>query len=150
MDRDLQVWLMVFVAVTAISVTIQLAILVAFYYSVRGLQVKVKEIAHRGGFPVSPLQEYSATAREVMASLKSSVNNAAEVSERIKAVVKEATEVSHKHMGRADRMIEDGFSRLEKMSEPFEAGVAKPLREIQAIVVGLRVALDTFFDHYSG
>ena len=90
MDRDLQIWFIVFVAATAISVTLQLIQLVALCYVARRLQAKVKEIEQRVQSQGSLLQEYRTTAHEILDALKRSVDNAAEVSERIKGIVNEA------------------------------------------------------------
>src|SRR6185295_2049688 len=73
-----------------------------------------------------------------------SADNAVEVSERIKGIVNETAETSRKHWGRIDRVIGDLLTRLERISQSFEAGVAKPIRETQAISAGLRAALGAF------
>ena len=96
MDRDLQIWFIVFVAATVVSVTIQLIHLVALCYVARRLQAKVKEIERRAQSQGSLLQEYRTTAREILDAFKRSVDNAVEVSERIKGIVNEAAEASQK------------------------------------------------------
>ena len=44
-------------------------------------------------------------------------------------------------------MIGDVLTRLERIGQSFEAGVAKPIRETQAIGAGLRAALGAFVGH---
>src|SRR2546428_8972536 len=122
MDRDLQIWLIVFVATTAIAVTIQLA---ALCYAVWRLQTKVKEIERRAQSQRSVFQEMVTTARELLVALKHSVDSAAEVSERIKGVANQAAEFSQQHLGRADRVIDNVLTRVERISESFDAGATK-------------------------
>ena len=52
-------------------------------------------------------------------------------------------------LGRADRVIDDPLTRVERISESFEVGVAKPRREIHAVTADLRSALGVFFDQDS-
>ena len=70
MDHDLQIWFIVFVVATVISVTIQLIHLVALCYVARRLQAKVKEIERRAQSQGSLLQEYRTTAREILDALQ--------------------------------------------------------------------------------
>lgn len=144
MDRDLQIWFIVFVAATVISVTIQLIHLIALFYVARRLQAKVREIERRAQSQGSLLQEYRTTAHEILDAFKRSADNAVEVSERIKSIANEAAEASQKHWARTDRVIGDVLTRLERISQSFEVGVAKPIRETQAIGAGLRAALGAF------
>ncbi len=147
MDRDLRIWFIVFVAATVVSVTLQLIHLVALCYVARRLQAKVKEIEQRAQSQGSLLQEYRTTAHEILGALKRSVDNAAEVSERIKGIVNEAAQTSQRQWERTDRVIGDVLTRLESISQSLEAGVAKPIRETQAIGAGLRAALGAFVGH---
>src|SRR5690349_14214319 len=144
MDHDLKIWFIVFVVATVLSVTIQLIHLVALCHIARRLQAKVKEIEGRAQSQGSLVQEYRTTARETLEAFKRSADNAVEVTERIKGMVSEAAEASQKHWARTDRVIGDVLTRLEKISQSFEVGVAKPIRETQAIGAGLRAALGAF------
>ena len=144
MDRDLQIWFIVFVAATVLSVTVQLIQLVALCCAARRLQVKVKEIERRAQSQASLLHEYRITACEILDALKRSADNAVEVTERIKGIVIEAAEASQKNLRRTDQVIGDVLTRLEGISQSFEVGVAKPIWETQAIGAGLRAALGAF------
>jgi outer membrane protein insertion porin family len=114
MDRDLQILLIVLVAVTALSVTIQMGILVALFLGVR----HINRVAQ----------------------------NAAELIERLKPVVNEAASVSHNQLVRADRVLSDLLTRIERINDYLEQGV----REIEAILAGLRSAAAAFFDRHTG
>ena len=147
MDPDLKMWLIVFVVATVVSVTIQLIHLVALCYVARRLQAKLKEFELRAQSQVSLVQEYRTTALDVLETLKRSLDNAVELTERIKGIVKDAADASLKQWERTDRVIGDVLTRLERISQSLEAGVAKPIREIQAISAGLRAAFDAFIGH---
>src|SRR6185503_5597759 len=133
-------WFIVFVVATVVSVTIQLIHLVALCYVARRLQAKLKEFELRAQSQVSLVQEYRTTTHEILDALKRSVDNAAEVSERVKGIVNEAALTSQRQWDRTDRVIGDVLTRLERIGQSFEAGVAKPIRETQAISAGLRAA----------
>ena len=147
MDPDLKMWFIVFVAATVVSVTIQLIHLVALCYVARRLQAKLKEFELRAQSQVSLVQEYRTTAREVLETLKRSLDNAVELTERIKGIVNDAADASLKQWERTDRVIGDVLTRLERISQSLEAGVAKPIRETQAISAGLRAAFGAFVGH---
>jgi outer membrane protein insertion porin family len=67
----------------------------------------------------------------------------------MRSLVNEATELSQKHLGRADRVIDDLLTQMERTSESLQAGVAKPFRETHALAAGLRAALGVFFGRHS-
>ena len=147
MDHDLKMWFIVFVVATVVSVTIQLIHLIALCYVARRLQAKLKEFEQRAQSQVSLVQEYRTTAREVLETLKRSLDNAVELSERVKGIVNDAADASLKQWERTDRVIGDVLTRLERISQSLEAGVAKPIRETQAISAGLRAAFGAFVGH---
>ena len=146
MDRDLQIWFVVFVAVAAASLVAQLAIWLALYYGVRRLLAKAQIVGSHKEATGSALQQYGATARDLMDSLKRSLSNAAETSARIKCLTKEIAETSQKHLERIDRLLADLFTPTQKQSARIDMSVPKPLREIQDLATGLRWALDVFLD----
>jgi hypothetical protein len=146
MDRELQIWLVVFVGVAAASLLAQLAIWVALYCGVRRLLAKVQKLGGHSDPAGSALQQYGATAHELADSLKRSLNNVAEVSERLKYVATEIAESSQKHLQRIDRMLDDLVPPAQKQNPDIDMGVPKPLREIQMLATGLRWALGIFLD----
>src|SRR4030095_452615 len=121
-------WLIVFVVATVVSVTIQLIHLVALCYVARRLQAKLKEFELRAQSQVSLVQEYRTTAPAGLETLKRSLDNAVELTERIKGIVNDAADASLKQWERTDRVIGDVLTRLERISQSLEAGVAKPIR----------------------
>ena len=148
MGLDTQFWFIVFVCATAISVTIQLILLAALCYIVWRFHAKVKEIERKAQSQCSVLQEYGNTIRELLALFTRTVNNAAEITERMKGLVGEAAEVSQKQVGRADHVIDNILTRLEKISESLEADVAEPFREARAFTAALRTALGVFLGRH--
>ena len=143
MERDLQIWFIVFVVATALSATLQLVQLVVLGFVARRLQAKLKEIERQTQAEGSLLDQYRTAAREFVDTVKRSAENVAEVSERIKGIVNEAAEASHKQWERTDRVIDGVLTRLETVSQSFEDGVARPIRETHAIAAGVRAALGT-------
>jgi methyl-accepting chemotaxis protein len=145
MDRNLQIWFMVLVVVTTVSVAMQVGILVAVVYGLGRLRAKIKEIEAMIRSHASMIGELSANIRETVRSIKSVTNNVAEFSARIKGTVDETVEVYGRQLRRADQMIGEVAARVERIGDYVEHGVIRPLREIQAISAALRAALRVFF-----
>ena len=145
MDRNLQIWFMVLVVATTVSVAMQVGILVAVVYGLRRLHAKIKEIEAMVRSHASMIGEMSTDIRETVRSIKSVTNNVAELSVRIKSTVDETADVYGRQLRRADRVLGDVAARVERISDYVEHGVVRPLREIQAISAALRAALSVFF-----
>jgi uncharacterized membrane protein len=134
MDREFQIRFVVFVAVTAASLVAQVAVWIAPYYVVRRLLAKVQKAG-------SALQQYGATARGLLDSLKRSLDNVAEASERVKSVAREIGETSQKHLRRIDQLLDDVVAPTRMQGARVDMDVPKPLGEIQGLAAGLRWAL---------
>ena len=120
-----------------LSVTIQLGILLGLFLGVRRLRAKVKEILAASSSKRPSLAELAATAREALETINRVAKNTVEIIERIKPLVNEATSVSRSQLARADQVLGDLLRQLETISQHIERGV----REIQAILAGVRSAL---------
>jgi hypothetical protein len=58
--------------------------------------------------------------------------------------VNEAADVSRRLFVRADHVIDDAVTRVERISDTVEHGIARPVRELQAILAALQAMLSIF------
>ena len=145
MDRDLQMWLIVLATATALSVTIELGILLGLFLGVRRVRAKIKEVLAASSSKGPSLAELAASAREALETINRVAKDTAEIIEGIKPLVNEATSVSRSQLARADQVLGDLLTQLETISQHIERGV----REIQAILAGVRSALAVLSDRQS-
>src|SRR5712692_1198373 len=145
MDRDLQIWFIVFAAATSVCALIQLSILVGLFLGVRRLRAKLQEIQAMSLSQESTLREMAMNAREALTHLRLVAQNTAEVSERIKSVTNEAAEVSRRQLERADQVISNLLTGVQRFSKYVEWGATEPIHQIRAILAGVCSALSVFF-----
>lgn len=150
MDHQLQVLLVIFVAVTALAVVTQLGILMALFLGVRRTQGKIEGILDRH---VEPLL---VTVRDMVSNSRKAVDRLNEAADevatfarnqtgRLDQLMAETTDRARLQLIRADLMVADALNRIEKTTESVQRGIAGPVREIQALLVGVRTALDFLF-----
>src|SRR5438034_11111446 len=137
MERDVQIWLIVFAAATALSVTIRLGIVLGLFLGGRRVRAKIKEVLAASSSKGPSLAEIAASARETLETINRVAKNTAEIIEGVKPLVNEATSVSRSQLARADQVLGDLRIQLETISQHIKRGV----REIQAILAGVRSAL---------
>ncbi len=141
MDRDLQVWLIVLMAVMAISVTIQLGILAALFLGVLRATAKIREVYAISKSRGAGLPEMATRAVETMEAINRVAKDTAEVAERIKPALDEAAGLSRKRLAHADQVVGGVLTRVDRVSQHVEETVIRPVREIQALMAGLLSAL---------
>jgi methyl-accepting chemotaxis protein len=132
MERSGQTWFMVFVAATTLSVAIQLGMVAAVFFGLRRLHAKIKEIEGRARSHGPTVAKMAADLGEALGSLKRVTNNVAEISQRIKSTVNGAADLSGRLFIGADHVIDDAVTRVERISDTVEHGIARPVRELQA------------------
>jgi hypothetical protein len=145
MDRDVQIWLIVLAAATALSVMIQVGSLVGLYLGIRRLRAKIETICAAATKGPS-LPEIATNAREALESANRAARNTAEIIERIKPLVNETSILCHGQMARANQVFSDFLTRVETISQQGERSV----HEFQALFSGLRSAFAVLFERPPG
>lgn len=84
------------------------------------------------------LSVFSANLNEISHLTKNQVT-------RLDGFVKDASDRAQLQIIRLDQLVSDTITRLETTSEAIQRGVVGPLREIAAIVAGVRTTLDFLF-----
>ena len=145
MDRDLDIWVIVVAAASTAAVLIQFGFLLALFWGIRRLHVKIKGIRSTASASGSGLQEWVTTLREASVAINRVAKNTADLTERIKPVVDEAVGVSHRQLTRADQVLTDVLTRVERISAYVEQVIVQPAAEIRAFAAAVRAALRAFF-----
>jgi methyl-accepting chemotaxis protein len=109
-----------------------------FFFGLRRLHAKIKEIEGRARSHGPTVAKMAADLGEALGSLKRVTNNVAETSQRIKSTVNGAADLSGRLFIGADHVIDDAVTRVEPISDTVEHGIARPVRELQAILAALR------------
>ncbi len=140
-------WLEIYVVVIGLAVVLQLGVLIALYLGFRDLQVRVQGLLDRDLHPLLT------TARSLLESTRKEVDRLAETLEelsegartqmgRVDKVMSEATDRTRLQVVRVDQLVADLFNRIERSVEFVEKSLVRPVRELEAFVHGLRVAVD--------
>ena len=134
------------VAVTA-SVVVQMGVFVGMYLSIRRLQQKLESLIERD---IQPLLAESrilvADGRKTIVTLQATTEEVSQFAHtqtgRLDELFAEAVERARLQLLRADDIFTDALSRLEVTAEEVHKTVSTPLREIQAILAGVRTAFE--------
>lgn len=149
MDSGLQTWLVISTVVTALAVVCQAAVLIGLYlgfqrlqtkietlvdHEIRPLLVQVRELVTEGRKTVDKM---NVTADEVASFAKTNAG-------RLDLLLAEAADRARLQLIRADELISDSMNKIEKTANDVHKSVAQPIHEIQAVISGIRAAMDFF------
>lgn len=138
---------MVFVVVMTLSVVIQMGIFVAMFLGMRRLQMKLELLIDRDIQPLlSETRALLVDGRKTINTLQSTSEEISQFAHtqtgRLDGLFSEAVERARMQLARADDIFTDALSRLESTAEEVHKTVSKPLREIQAVLAGVRTAFE--------
>src|SRR5215470_7827693 len=114
MDHDLDVWFIVVAPTASIAVLLQLGFLIGLLFGMRRLSAKIKELRTKSSSGGPAFGELVTTARNALESINRVAKNTADITERIKPVVEEAASVSHRQLARADKVLGEMLTRVER------------------------------------
>lgn len=150
MDNTL---LTVFIAVTAIAVLLQMAILAGMFVAVRKTSAKVESLAEEVKTKVLPTAEL---AHSMMVDLRPKIETVAEnvsVSttmmraqlERIDATLTDIVDRTRLQVIRADEFVNNTMDKLEETREAVQRTVVSPVRQISGLMHGVTAGVEAFF-----
>ena len=140
-------WFIVFVVVLTASVVTQLGIFMAMFLGQRRLQKKIETLIDRDLRPVlSQAKSLLEDGRKTVANLNTTSEEistfARTQSNRIDGLMGEAVERARLQLIRADEIFTDALSRVEMTTEQVHRTITGPIREIQAVLAGVRTAFE--------
>jgi hypothetical protein len=150
MDNTL---LTVFIAVTAIAVLLQMAILAGMFVAVRKTSAKVESLAEEVKTKVLPTAEL---AHSMMVDLRPKIETVADnvsVSttmmraqlERIDATLTDIVDRTRLQVIRADEFVNNTMDKLEETREAVQRTVVSPVRQISGLMHGVTAGVEAFF-----
>lgn len=145
MDHDLDIWCLIVAAAATLAVLLQLGLVIALFFGTRRFRTKLSAMRAESSSGTLPLLDLVSTARQALENINRVAKNTAELTERIKPVVVEATDVSHRQLARADRVLGDVLTRVDRISRDVEQAIVLPAREILALSAAVRSAFTVFF-----
>ena len=150
--------LTVFIAVTAVAVVLQMAILAVMFAAMRKSSQKMEALAEEVKNKVLPTAEL---AHSMIAELRPKIENVVDnvsVSttvmrtqlERIDATLTDIVDRTRLQVIRADEFVTGTMDKLEETREVVTRTVVSPVRYLSGIAHGLSVGLEAFFGRRRG
>jgi outer membrane murein-binding lipoprotein Lpp len=162
MDQNLLIVMTVFVAVAAIALVIQAGMLIGIYKSSRAMQAKVDVLAPKieALVPkiealVPKIEALADTSREAvdegrvkLAEITGKTNEILDITrrqlERVEDLLENASTRALVQLDRAEMVVDDAMNRAQETVVIVHEGIMKPIREINAVAVGLKAAFQYF------
>lgn len=149
---DNQTILTIFVAVTAIAVVLQMAILLALYLSVKKTSDRMNALAGRLETQAMPMIESArilvTDSRPKIQSMVDSLASSTEIVkaqiERLDSTVTDVVDRTRLQVIRADELVTRTMDRVEETSELVHHTVMSPMRQVSAVMTGVMAGLGTF------
>ena len=149
MDQQALVVVMaVFVAVAAAALVAQAILLAGIQKSMRSMKETVDRIAPRAEALLETSRDAIIQSREEIRTITQKTNDILTVTknqvEKIDAVVTDATTRAKAQLERAEFVIDDTMNRAHQTVAMVHGGILKPLREINAVAMGIKAAVQYF------
>lgn len=149
-NRDLI--LTIFVAVTAVAVVIQMAILLALYLSVKKTSERVNGLADRLETQAMPMIESARTLvvdsrpkiENVIQSLSSSAQIVKSQIERLDVTITDVVDRTRLQVIRADELVTRTMDRVEETTDMVHHTVMSPVRQLSAVMTGVMAGIGNY------
>ena len=154
----MEVWLIVFVALTALAILLQAGILARMFFTMRKTSAKVESLAEEVKTKVLPTAEL---AHSMMVELRPKIETVADnvsVSttmlrtqmERIDATLTDIVDRTRLQVIRADEFVNSTMDKLEETREAVQRTVVSPVRHLTGIMHGVGAGFEAFFSRRRG
>ena len=146
MDARLELILTIFTGVAALALVIQMLVLWSLYRSVKATQQRITSFADRWE-PVADstwrtVEETRQQVRELSAKLQDLAESSRVQVARVDDLLTEISNRTRAQMDRLDRAVEVTLDRVEETTAQVQRVILTPVREIQAVVAGIRAMVD--------
>jgi ABC-type transporter Mla subunit MlaD len=150
---DLESTLLVLASLVAAVLIAQTILLLVFVIAFRQWCNRTNALADQISRNVEPVlkaaSELLTDSREKIASLTGNLNEISLLAKnqmtRLDVFLQDTTERAQVQVLRLDDLISDTMSRVEQTTEAIQQGVLTPVRELTAVVAGVRASLDFLF-----
>src|SRR5271168_1073172 len=150
MDKSSQTLLVVFIAVSAISILMQAGFTVAMFFVARKAQKKIMNLADDVRLHALPavmssrelIQDVTPKLKLITENLTATTATLRSKAEQVGGLVGNVTERAQVQASRVDGMVKGTLDQLTNAVQAIEHGVAKPVRHVNGILNGLRAGMD--------
>jgi hypothetical protein len=137
--------LTLFVALTAVAVMTQAAVLVAIYVMSRRLSDQVERFMRETREMMVPMKSISENLRTASANLVELGMSARDQFRRVEGMVTDTGEVLQTQLQRLDAATRDVVERINTTAQIVQDSVVRPAREVAAVAKGFGRGLESFF-----
>ena len=150
MDKSLQILLVVFIAIAAISILMQAGFTVAMFLGARKAQKKIMNLADDVRLHALPaimssrelIQDVTPKLKLITENLTATTTTLRAKADQVGGLVNNVTERAQVQASRVDGMVKGTLDQLTNAVHAIEQGVAVPVRQVSGILNGLRAGMD--------
>ena len=147
--------LSLFIALTAVAITLQAGLLLAMFIIMRGTASRMEALANEVKTKVFPIAdqtqsmmvELRPTIEQIAAEVKETTTVIRSQIERTDAVVNDVVDRARLQVIRADELLTRTMDRVEHTSEVVQKTVMSPVRQFSGLMEGISVGLSFLFAH---
>jgi septal ring factor EnvC (AmiA/AmiB activator) len=158
-NSSLLITLIIFVAISAIALLIQAAMLAGMFMVFRELRTKVLPLVPEVQKALPEVRKVITTVQATLAGVQATVgvlekrieaisassvemvNTSKERLAKIDELLTDATTRARAQMDRAEMVLDDTMGRVTETVSVVQRGVIRPIREVHGVVNGIRTAL---------
>jgi hypothetical protein len=150
MDTQTLLYIMAgFTGIAAIALLFQVAFLIGIYKSSRNLQASFERLAARvesvAEGSLGAVTEIKSQIGEITKKTTAILDSTGRQVALVEGIVNDATTRARHQLDRAEMVIEDAVGRAHETLALVHTGILKPIREINGVALGVRAALQYFF-----
>jgi ABC-type transporter Mla subunit MlaD len=136
--------LTIFVALTAIAVMTQAAVLVAIYIMSRRMTEQVERFMRDTRELVAPIKSITENLRAASANIVEIGMSARDQFRRVESMVMDTGDALNVQLARFDRVSQDVIERIDETTDIVQDSVLRPVREVAAIAKGISRGFEAF------
>lgn len=148
-DSTLLTVLIIFVALCALSQLGQFVALMGMYSKVREIHKDIRPLLGQAGVTLESAKQIIEDGRKQILEISKKTNQILDSTQlqltKIDAVVTDASERATAQMDRVELMVGDTVDKVQGMVHTTQEGLMKPLREVSALVSGVKSGFGFLF-----
>ncbi|MBI2818355.1 MAG: hypothetical protein HYX73_00100 [Acidobacteria bacterium] len=152
MDAELQSTIVLLASLLVAVLVAQTILLLIFVIAFRSWCNRTGALVDQVARNIDPVlkasRELLTETREKLASVSANLNEISQLAKtqvmRIDGLVTDATDRAHLQIIRLDELVGDTMHRVDQTTQAIQHGILGPVREISAVVAGVRTALEFF------
>lgn len=148
-----QTLFLIFTIAVVLAVVIQAGVFLGLYLIARSAVAKAEKLTGDLSGKAQPLiaqtrtivEDLSPKIRTISANLVEISNTVKHQTQHVNSTVDDVVDKTRHQAERVDEMVSAILNGVTHAGETIQAGVSKPVRQVNGLVQGVRVAVETFF-----